>query len=124
MGQMAIQTALGGYQSIADLVAPGGRLREQRDVAYKAVTAIPGVTCVKPTGALYLFPRLDPKIYHIVDDQRFIFDLLAAEKILVVQGTGFNWPKPDHIRIVFLPRADELRDAISRIGHFLSTYHQ
>ena len=123
-GQFAIQTALGGYQSINDLVAPGGRLARQRDLAYDLLTAIPGVTCVKPKAALYLFPRLDPTIYPIKDDQKFILELLEAEKVLVVQGTGFNWPHPDHLRIVFLPNTDDLTDAIGRIARFLDSYRR
>ncbi len=123
-GQFAIQTALGGYQSINDLVGPGGRLHKQRDLAYELLTAIPGVTCVKPKAALYLFPRLDPKMYPIADDQKFILELLEAEKVLVVQGTGFNWPHPDHLRIVFLPNADDLTDAIGRIARFLESYRK
>ena len=123
-GQFAIQTALGGYQSINDLVAPSGRLCKQRDLAYRLLTAIPGVTCVKPKAALYLFPRLDPKIYPIKDDQKFILELLEAEKVLVVQGSGFNWPHPDHIRVVFLPNADDLTEAIGRIARFLESYRK
>jgi alanine-synthesizing transaminase len=123
-GQFAIQTALGGYQSIDDLVAPGGRLRKQRDLAYDLLTAIPGVTCVKPKAALYLFPRLDPKMYPIEDDQKFILELLESEKVLVVQGSGFNWPHPDHLRIVFLPNADDLTEAIGRIARFLESYRK
>jgi len=123
-GQFAIQTALGGYQSINDLVAPGGRLSRQRDLAYELLTAIPGVSCVKPKAALYLFPRLDPKMYPIEDDQKFILELLEAEKVLVVQGTGFNWPHPDHLRIVFLPNTDDLTDAIGRIARFLESYRK
>ena len=123
-GQYAIQTALGGYQSINDLVAPAGRLCKQRDLAYRLLTAIPGVTCVKPKAALYLFPRLDPKIYPIKDDQRFILELLEAEKVLVVQGTGFNWIHPDHFRVVFLPNPDDLTEAIGRIARFLEHYRK
>jgi alanine-synthesizing transaminase len=123
-GQFAIQTALGGYQSINDLVAPGGRLCKQRDLAYQLLTAIPGVTCVKPKAALYLFPRLDPKIYPIKDDQKFILELLETEKVLVVQGSGFNWIHPDHFRVVFLPNADDLTDAIARIARFLESYRK
>ncbi len=118
-GQLAIQTALGGYQSIKDLVAPGGRLTRQRDLAYELLTQIPGVSVVKPKAALYMFPRLDPKIYPITDDQQFAFDLLAQERVLIVQGTGFNWPRPDHFRLVFLPNADDLGEAIGRIARFL-----
>jgi alanine-synthesizing transaminase len=123
-GQYAIQAALGGRQSIADLVLPGGRLREQRDRAWQRLTEIPGVSCVKPQGALYAFPRLDPAVHKIHDDERFVLDLLLREKIQVVQGTGFNWPRPDHFRIVTLPRADELDAAIVRIGRFLAGYQQ
>lgn len=123
-GQHAIQTALGGYQSINDLVAPTGRLCRQRDLAYDLVSRIPGVSCVKPKGALYLFPRIDPKVLPIKDDQQMVLDLLIEEKILIVQGTAFNWPEKDHFRIVFLPREDELEYAISRIHHFLTHYEQ
>ncbi|MEW6694312.1 MAG: pyridoxal phosphate-dependent aminotransferase [Pseudomonadota bacterium] len=118
-GQLAIQTALGGYQSINDLVAPGGRLCRQRDLAHRLLTEIPGVTCVKPKAALYMFPRLDPQIYPIEDDQQFAYDLLAEEKVLIVQGTGFNYPTPDHFRLVFLPHEDDLAEAIGRIARFL-----
>jgi alanine-synthesizing transaminase len=123
-GQLAIQTALGGYQSIKDLVAPGGRLCRQRDLAHKLLTDIPGVTCVKPKGALYMFPRLDPKLYPIDDDQAFAYELLAEEKVLIVQGTGFNWPTPDHFRLVFLPNSDDLTDAVTRIARFLDGYRR
>ncbi len=121
-GQWAIQTALGGYQSIKDLVASGGRMRRQRDLAYELITAIPGVTCVKPKAALYMFPRLDPSVYPIDDDQTFIRQLLEEERVLLVQGTGFNWHSPDHFRIVFLPHEDDLREAIGRIARFLERY--
>ena len=121
-GQFAIQTALGGYQSINDLVAPTGRLCRQRDLAWKLITEIPGVSCVKPKAALYLFPRLDPKMYPIRDDQQFVLELLEEEKVLVVQGTGFNWPHPDHFRLVFLPNSDDLTEAIGRIARFLDGY--
>ncbi|KAF0206274.1 MAG: alanine-synthesizing [Gallionellaceae bacterium] len=123
-GQFAIQTALGGYQSINDLVAPGGRLHKQRELAYKLLTEIPGVTCVKPKAALYIFPKLDPKMYPIENDQKFILELLEQEKVLVVQGSGFNWPHPDHLRIVFLPNADDLTEAIGRIARFLESYRK
>jgi alanine-synthesizing transaminase len=123
-GQYAIQTALGGYQSIDDLVAPTGRLCRQRDVAHSMLTAIPGVTCVKPKAALYMFPRLDPAIYPIADDQQFAYELLAEEKLLIVQGTGFNWPTPDHFRLVFLPNTDDLAEAITRIERFLGSYRK
>lgn len=123
-GQYAIQTALGGYQSIDDLVAEGGRMRRQRDLAYELITAIPGVTCVKPKATLYMFPRLDPKVYPIEDDQAFIAELLEEERVLLVQGTGFNWPHPDHFRVVFLPHEDDLHDAIGRIARFLELYRK
>ena len=122
--QYAIQTALGGYQSIDDLVLPTGRLGKQRDLAHELITQIPGVTCVKPKAAMYLFPRLDPKLYPIEDDQRFILELLEEQKVLVVQGTGFNWRHPDHFRVVFLPNADDLTEAIGRIAHFLDNYRK
>ena len=120
-GQLAIQTALGGYQSIQDLVAPGGRLCRQRDLAYSLLSDIPGVSVVKPKAALYMFPKLDPEMYRITDDQQFAYDLLAQEKVLVVQGTGFNYPTPDHFRLVFLPNTDDLSEAIGRIARYLST---
>lgn len=118
-GQCAIQTALGGHQSIEDLILPTGRLGRQRDVAWELLSAIPGVTCVKPKAALYLFPRLDPKAYAVEDDQQLILDLLLEEQVLLVQGTGFNWPHPDHLRVVFLPHEDDLREAIARLARFL-----
>jgi alanine-synthesizing transaminase len=123
-GQLAIQTALGGYQSIKDLVAPGGRLCRQRDLAHKLLTEIPGVSCVKPKAALYMFPKLDPKMYPIADDQQFAYELLDQERVLIVQGTGFNWPAPDHFRLVFLPNSDDLTDAIGRIARFLEHYRK
>jgi alanine-synthesizing transaminase len=123
-GQLAIQTALGGYQSIKDLVAPGGRLCRQRDLAYQLLSEIPGVSVVKPKAALYMFPRLDPKMYPIIDDQQFAYELLAEEKVLIVQGSGFNWPRPDHFRIVFLPNSDDLTEAIGRIARFLDHYRR
>lgn len=123
-GQYAIQTALGGYQSINDLVSEGGRLAKQRDIAWKLITEIPGVTCVKPKSALYLFPKLDSEMYPIEDDQQFIADLLKEEKVLLVQGSGFNWAKPDHFRVVFLPHEDVLKEAISRLARFLERYRQ
>ena len=122
--QHAIQAALGGYQSITDLVLPGGRLLEQRDVAWSKLNEIPGVSCVKPQGALYAFPRLDPETYEIVDDEQLVLDLLLSEKILVTQGTGFNWPTTDHLRIVTLPAARDLANAIERLGNFLVGYRQ
>ena len=123
-GQLAIQTALGGYQSINDLVAPSGRLCKQRDLAYEMLTAIPGVTCVKPQAAMYLFPRLDPALYPIQDDQQFILDLLLEEKVLLVQGTGFNWKAHDHFRVVFLPNIDDLTEALTRVGRYLESYRK
>jgi alanine-synthesizing transaminase len=119
-GQWAIQTALGGHQSINELVGEGGRLRKQRDLAYELITAIPGVSCVKPQAALYMFPRLDPQIYPIANDQQFFLELLQETKVMLVQGTGFNWPDTDHFRIVFLPHEDDLREAIGRVAKFLS----
>jgi len=123
-GQFAIQTALGGYQSIDDLVAEGGRLRRQRDLAWELIDSLPGVSCVKPSAALYLFPRLDPKMYPIADDQQFVLELLKDEKVLVVQGTGFNWIEPDHFRMVFLPNGDDLQEAVTRIERFLDHYRK
>ena len=123
-GQLAIQTALGGYQSIKDLVAPSGRLCRQRDLAYELLMQIPGVSVVKPKAALYMFPRLDPKMYPIADDQQFAYELLAEEKVLIVQGTGFNWPQTDHFRLVFLPNSDDLSDAVGRIARFLGHYRK
>ncbi len=122
--QHAVQTALGGYQSIRDLVRPGGRLFEQRNLAWQLLTDIEGITCVKPRGALYLFAKLDVERFGIVDDERFVLDLLRQEKILVVQGSAFNWPQPDHFRIVFLPHPEDLKEAIGRLGRFLQRYRQ
>ena len=122
--QHAIQTALGGYQSINDLVLPQGRLYEQRNRAWELLNDIPGISCVKPMGALYAFPRIDPKVCPIHNDEKFVLDLLLAEKLLVVQGTAFNWPWPDHFRVVTLPRLDDLDMAIRRIGNFMKTYRQ
>ncbi|MDR1062965.1 MAG: pyridoxal phosphate-dependent aminotransferase [Azoarcus sp.] len=123
-GQYAIQTALGGYQSIGDLVGEGGRLRRQRDLAWELITAIPGVSCVKPQATLYMFPKLDPDLYPIDDDQAFITELLETEQVLLVQGTGFNWPHPDHFRLVFLPYEEDLREAVGRIARFLAGYRE
>jgi alanine-synthesizing transaminase len=123
-GQWAVQTALGGYQSINDLIAEGGRLRRQRDLAYELITAIPGVSCVKPSAGLYMFVKLDPKMYPIADDQQFVLDILQETRVLLVQGTGFNWPQPDHFRIVFLPHEDDLREAVGRIAKFLEQYRK
>ncbi|MEB3050088.1 pyridoxal phosphate-dependent aminotransferase [Mycolicibacter sp. MYC123] len=122
--QHAIQVALGGHQSIDELVLPGGRLLEQRDVAWKKLNEIPGVSCIKPRGALYAFPRLDPEVYPIESDEHLVLDLLLQEKILVTQGTGFNWPAPDHLRIVTLPWARDLANAIERLGNFLVGYRK
>ena len=123
-GQWAIQTALGGYQSINDLVGEGGRLRRQRDLAFELITAIPGVSCVKPQAALYMFPKLDPKVYPIADDRVFFLELLKETRVMLVQGSGFNWQAPDHFRIVFLPHEDDLREAIGRIAKFLESYRK
>ncbi len=122
--QHAVAAALGGRQSIKDLILPGGRLLESRDAAYKLLNEIPGVSCVKPKGALYCFPRLDPQVYKIKDDAQMVLDLLRAQRILIVQGTGFNWPEPDHFRLVTLPRAEDIEDAVTRIGDFLQGYTQ
>ena len=122
--QYGIQTALGGYQSIDDLVAPTGRLCRQRDLAHRLLTEIPGVTCFKPQAALYMFPRFDPHLYPIADDRQFILDLLNEERVLLVQGTGFNWPDTNHARVVFLPNVDDLTDAIERIARFLGNYRK
>ncbi len=124
LAQYTIQTALGGYQSINEYLVPGGRLREQRDVTYKMINEIPGLSCVKPRGAFYVFPKVDVKLFNIKDDMQFIKDLLVDKKVLLVQGTGFNWPEPDHFRIVFLPVKEELRQAIKLIGSFLADYRQ
>lgn len=122
--QYGIQTALGGYQSINELILPGGRLRRQRDKAYELINSIPGLSVVKPKGALYMFPRIDPKVYKIKDDQKMVLDLLRQEKMLIVQGTGFNWPAPDHFRLVFLPTEEVITDACTRLARFLKNYHQ
>ncbi|MEI3844155.1 MULTISPECIES: pyridoxal phosphate-dependent aminotransferase [Microbacterium] len=122
--QHAVQAALSGVQSIEALIAPSGRLHQQRDAAWEGLEAIPGVSCVKPAGALYAFPRLDPNVHEIHDDARLIYDLLVAERILLVQGTGFNWPTPDHLRVVTLPEPRVITEAIERLGNFLSSYRQ
>ncbi|MER5863886.1 pyridoxal phosphate-dependent aminotransferase [Kitasatospora sp. NPDC002040] len=122
--QHAVAAALGGRQSIKELILPGGRLLESRDAAYKLLNEIPGVSCVKPKGALYAFPRLDPQVYKIKNDAQMVLDLLRAKRILIVQGSGFNWPEPDHFRLVTLPRPEEITDAVTRIGDFLSGYVQ
>ena len=122
--QYAIKAALSGHQSIEDLVRPGGRLLEQRNTAWEKLNEIPGVSCVKPMGALYAFPRLDSNVHEIYDDEKFMFNLLQAEKIHLVQGTGFNWPTPDHFRMVTLPHANDIADAVERLGNFLADYKQ
>jgi len=122
--QHAIQTALGGYQSINELVLPGGRLLEQRNKAYELITQIDGISCVKPMGALYMFPKIDTKKFNIYDDEKFVLDLLRKEKVLLVHGRGFNWHKPDHFRIVTLPYVYQLEEAINKMGRFLQHYHQ
>ena len=124
LAQYTIQTALGGYQSINEYIVPGGRLREQRDLTYKMLNDIPGLSCVKPKGAFYAFPKVDVERFNIKDDMMFIRDLLLAKKVLLVQGTGFNWPHPDHFRLVFLPPKEDLKKAINRIGSFLADYRQ
>ena len=123
-GQHAVQAALSGHQSIERLIEPGGRLYAQRDAAVDGLNSIPGISCVRPQGALYVFPRIDPEVHEIHDDTKFVLDLLVEEKLLVVQGTGFNWPDPDHFRIVTLPSVDDLSVAIERIGNFLASYRQ
>ncbi|PAT33413.1 aminotransferase [Vandammella animalimorsus] len=123
-GQWAIQTALGGYQSINELTGEGGRLRRQRDLAYELISAIPGVSCVKPQATLYMFPKLDLQVYPITDDRLFFLELLKETRVMLVQGTGFNWPHPDHFRIVFLPHEPDLREAIERIARFLKTVRE
>jgi len=123
-GQHAIQTALGGYQSINELIVPGGRLYEQRNLAYDMLTAIPGISCVKPQGAMYIFAKMDQKKYHIKNDEKMVLDLLTQEKILIVHGSAFNWPDTDHFRVVFLPNVDILRKAMHSVENFFSTYKQ
>jgi alanine-synthesizing transaminase len=123
-GQHAIQTALGGYQSINELIVPGGRLYEQRNLAHEMLSAIPGISCVKPKGAMYLFARVDQSMYNITDDEKMVLDLLKQEKILIVHGSAFNWPKPDHFRVVFLPHVDELSRALKSIEKFFLNYRQ
>jgi alanine-synthesizing transaminase len=122
--QYAIQTSLGGYQSINDLTKPGGRLYEQRSFCWERVNRIAGVSCVKPRAALYCFPKLDLKKFHIEDDQKFIYDFLVAKRVLLVQGRGFNWPEPDHFRIVFLPSVEDLKAALDGLEEFLADYRQ
>ncbi|WP_213360893.1 pyridoxal phosphate-dependent aminotransferase [Brachymonas denitrificans] len=123
-GQWAVQTALGGYQSINDLVKEGGRLRRQRDLAHELISKIPGVSCVKPQAALYMFPRLDPAVYPIADDREFFLEVLKATRVMLVQGSGFNFPDNQHFRIVFLPQEDDLREAINRLAKFLEGYRK
>jgi alanine-synthesizing transaminase len=123
-GQHAIQTALGGYQSINELIVPGGRLYEQRNLAYDMLSAIPGISCVKPQGAMYIFAKMDQKKYHIKNDEKMVLDLLKQEKILIVHGSAFNWPDTDHFRVVFLPNVDILRKAMNSVENFFSTYKQ
>ena len=122
--QHAIQTALGGHQSIFELTAPGGRLYEQRNLAWELLNKIDGVSCAKPKGALYLFPKLDTERFHVRDDEQFVLDFLLAEKVLMVQGTGFHWPKPDHFRVVFLPHMEQIRESMGRLERFLANYRQ
>lgn len=122
--QLAIAKSLTSYQDIKDLTAPSGRLYEQRNLAYEKIIEIPGLSCVKPRGALYLFPKIDTKKFSIQNDEKFVLDLLLIEKVLLVQGTGFNYPKPDHFRMVFLPKVEELAEATTRIKHFLASYQQ
>lgn len=122
--QHAIQTSLGGYQSIDDLVAPGGRIYEQRNIAYEALNSIPGISCTKPMGALYCFPKVDIKKFNIRNDERMVLDLLEQQKILIVHGSAFNWKQPDHFRVVFLPRPEDLSLALDKMGQFFSTYQQ
>jgi alanine-synthesizing transaminase len=123
-GQWAIQTALGGYQSINDLVCEGGRLRRQRDLAYELIIAIPGVSCVKPSAALYMFPKLDPTVYPVENDQQLFLELLQESRVMLVQGSGFNYPDHQHFRIVFLPHEDDLREAIGRVAKFLEGWRK
>lgn len=122
--QHAVQTALGGYQSINELILPNGRLTQQRDICYELLNAIPGISCKKPQGAMYAFPKLDKAKFNIRDDERLVLDLLRDKKILLVQGSAFNWPEPDHLRVVFLPWKDELQKALTDFGQFMTHYHQ
>jgi alanine-synthesizing transaminase len=122
--QYAIQTALGGYQSLTELLRPGGRLYQQREICVRMINDIPGMSCKKPKGAFYVFPKMDVRRFNISDDYRFALDFLRQERVMVVQGTGFNWPDPDHFRIVYLPEAETLTKAITRLGRFLEGYRQ
>lgn len=122
--QSIVQTALGGYQSVRDYIAPGGRIYEQREYIYQALTDIPGITAVKPKAAFYIFPKLDVRKFHITDDEKFVLDLLKDKKILLIHGGGFNWNQPDHFRVVYLPRLEVLKESMEKIADFLSYYHQ
>ena len=122
--QSIIQTALGGHQSVNDYIVPGGRIYEQREYIYEALNSIPGVSAVKPKAAFYIFPKLDVKRFGIKDDEKFALDLLREQKLLIVQGSGFNWQQPDHFRVVYLPRIEVLKDATAKLRNFLATYHQ
>jgi len=122
--QYAIQTAIGGYQSIFDLTAPGGRLCEQRNFSYELFNSIPGISCVKPLGGMYLFPKIDLKKIPVKDDAKFVLDFLKQKKVMLVQGTGFNWPHPDHFRVVFLPPIDEMKLVAQRFAEFVDGYSQ
>lgn len=123
-GQSIIQTALGGYQSVNEYIVPGGRIYEQREVIYEALNGIPGISAKKPKAAFYIFPKIDTKRFGITDDNRFALDLLKQKRILVVPGKGFNWPEPDHFRIVYLPRIPVLQEAADKLKDFMSVYHQ
>jgi aspartate/tyrosine/aromatic aminotransferase len=122
--QSIVQTALGGHQSVNDYIVPGGRIYEQREYVYKALTDIPGISAVKPQAAFYMFPKIDTKKFNIVNDEKFALDLLRDKKILIVQGSGFNWHQPDHFRVVYLPRIEVLKEAVGKIGEFLQYYRQ
>lgn len=122
--QSIVQTALGGHQSVRDYIAPGGRIYEQREYIYQALTDIPGITAVKPKAAFYIFPKLDIRKFHITDDEKFVLDLLKDKKILLIHGGGFNWNQPDHFRVVYLPRLEVLKESVEKIADFLSYYHQ
>lgn len=122
--QSIVQTALGGHQSVMDYVVPGGRIYEQREYIYKALTDIPGISAVKPKAAFYIFPKIDVKKFNIADDEKFALDLLRDKKILLIHGGGFNWHQPDHFRVVYLPRIEVLKESMKKIGDFFSYYHQ
>ena len=123
-GQSIIQTALGGYQSVNEYIVPGGRVYEQREFICKALNDIPGISVVKPKAAFYVFPKIDTKKFNILDDQQFALDFLQEKRVLIVPGSGFNWKQPDHFRLVYLPRVEELSDATEKLADFLSTYRQ